>query len=575
MANRLLATFVLIAAITTLLHAQRPQGVIGAGLGAAFKAPYFQTAGTVRTLSADTAYVLTGIYYVDSTAVINIQAGTVILGDSTTGGTLCIKRGGKIYANGTAQRPIVFTTKNPPGDRRVGQWGGVILLGAARNNQSVNQVIEGGLHASAVYGGTNDDDSSGVMRYVRIEYGGIPFLVDNEINGLTMGSVGRRTVIEYVQTSFNNDDGFEWFGGTVNGRYLVSWRNLDDDFDTDFGWSGRVQFGYAKRDPDIFDASASSNSNGFESDNMGGSSGPWSARPTTTGVFSNMTLIGPAADTSQYNSISTKHDYGVFIRRRSSMSLYNSVVAGFRHGIVLRNDSTQWNASVDSLHIRNVSVQSGRRMIGVDTPPTSFATGGGFNGFDALAWFNTSGYGNLGSTARQPGAVGFGASAFTLGVGNDPRPALGSEPANAGTDFSYPKLAGFTTTSYRGAFDPSLPMSQQWTAGWTNFDPQFTDYLTDVQEVSNGMPERFELSQNYPNPFNPSTTIKFSLPRASYVTLKVYNVLGQQVAAPVNQQLNAGEFEVRFDAHELGSGTYFYRLTSDGSSVTRKMVVVK
>lgn len=566
---------VLVLCSAALSVAQRPQVVIGAGLGAPFKAPYFQPSGTVRTLSADTAYILTGIYYVDSMAVINIAPGTVILGDSATGGALCIKRGGKIYANGTADRPIVFTTRNAPGDRRVGQWGGIILLGSARNNQSVNQTIEGGLHPSAVYGGTNDDDSSGVLRYVRIEYGGIPFLPDNEINGLTMGSVGRRTVIEYIQTSFNNDDGFEWFGGTVNARYLVSWRNLDDDFDSDFGWSGRVQFGYAKRDPNIFDASSGSNSNGFESDNMGGSSGPWPARPTTNAIFSNMTLIGPASDTSQYGSISTKHDYGVFIRRRSSISIYNSLIAGFRHGVVLRNDSTQWNASVDSLQIRNTSLQSGRRMIGNDTPPASFSTGGGFNGFSAETWFNTAGWGNIGSSPRQPSAVGLSPAAFILGTGNDPRPTLGSEPATAGTNFSNPRLNGFIITTYRGAFDPALPVDQQWTARWTNFDPQNTNYLTDVEHVSPAVPEGFELHQNYPNPFNPTTRIGFTLPMSGLVSLKVYDLLGREVAELVNQQLQPGSYAVDFNAAHLASGSYVYRLATSAGVQVRRMMLVK
>ena len=120
MVKKLLTTSVLGLCLAALTFAQRPQAVIGAGLGAPFKSAYFQTVGTVRTLSADTAYILTGIYYVDSTAVLNIQPGTVVLGDSASGGTLCIKRGGKIYANGTAQRPIVLTTKNAAGDRRAG-----------------------------------------------------------------------------------------------------------------------------------------------------------------------------------------------------------------------------------------------------------------------------------------------------------------------------------------------------------------------------------------------------------------------------------------------------------------------
>lgn len=558
-----------------MAFAQRPTAVIGAGEAAGFKAPYFQTSGTTRTLSPDTTYILTGIYYVDSLAAIIIPAGTVIMGDSATAGTLCIKRGGKIIANGTAQRPIVFTSRKPAGQRAPGDWGGIIILGSARNNQGFNTVIEGGLHPSAVYGGTNDDDSSGVIRYVRIEFAGIPFLTDSEINGLTFGSVGRRTVVEYVQASFTNDDSFEWFGGTVNARYLVAWRGLDDDFDTDFGWSGRVQFAYAKRDPAIVDLSPASNSNGFESDNQGGSGGPWPARPTTSGLFVNVTLLGPLADTAGYGSISNKHDYAAFLRRRTAMSIYNSVLAGYRHGIVLRNDSTHYFASVDSLQIRNTSVQSGRRMTGNDTPPTSFSSGSGFGGFSAATWFSSAGWGNLGTTARQPSDIGLGANAFALSTANDPRPALGSEPATAGTNYASPRLAGLTAVNYRGAFDPELPMSQQWTAGWTNFDPQNTNYLTDVEQISESIPSGFVLKQNYPNPFNPSTTITFDIPAGTFVSLNVYNTLGQEVASLVNGQLAAGSYEARFNGADLPSGTYIYRLAANGSVQTRKMVMLK
>lgn len=573
--QRVLIVIVLSFACMVQVRAQKPETVIGAGLGAGFKAPYFQLSGTVRTLSADTNYILTGIYYVDSLAAIVIQPGTVIFGDSATGGSLVIKRGGIIHANGTSDQPIVLTSRFAPGNRRPGQWGGVILLGSARNNQSLNQTVEGGLHPSAVYGGTNDDDSSGVMRYVRIEFGGIPFLTDNEINGLTMGSVGQRTVLEYIQVSMNNDDAFEWFGGTVNARYLVAWRNLDDDFDTDFGWSGTVQFGYAKRDPAMFDASPSSNSNGFESDNQGGSNGPWSARPTTSGIFVNTTMIGPLADTSQYNGISPKHDYAAFLRRRTAVSIYNSILAGYRHGIVIRNDSTHHNASVGDLQIRYTSLQAGRRVIGNDTPPASFATSGGFNGFSAETWFLTSGWGNMGYTPRRPSDIGLASSAFDLNPNNDPRPAIGSEPTTAGTDFSNPRLSGLVNVPYRGAFDPALPMNQQWTSGWTNFDPENTQYVTSVSETGGGVPDRFTLLQNYPNPFNPATTIQFSLPQSGRVTLSVYNVLGEQVATLVDQELRAGSYQSQFNAENISSGVYIYKLSTGTFTETRKMILTR
>ena len=150
-----------------------------------------------------------------------------------------------------------------------GDWAGVVLLGNAPTNASFNGVqgvgaIEGGVNNSdglGLYGlglhGPNPADNSGILRYVRIEYAGYAFLPDKEINGLTFGGVGNKTIVDYVQVSYANDDSFEWFGGTVNCKHLISFRTLDDDFDTDNGFSGKVQFGISLRDSAVADISKS------------------------------------------------------------------------------------------------------------------------------------------------------------------------------------------------------------------------------------------------------------------------------------------------------------------------------
>jgi hypothetical protein len=197
-------------------------------------------------------------------------------------------------------------------------------------------------------------------------------------------------------------------------------------------------------------------------------------------------------------------------------------------------------------------------------------------GFNVSTWFNTTSYGNLGGTAtRLPSAIGL---VNMTNLNNpDPRPGLTSEPATAGVEFvNLNQLAGgfFIPTTYRGAFDPALLMSQQWTAGWTNFDPQNTVH-TDVEDITGGTALSYTLAPNYPNPFNPTTTLRFSLPEAGYVTLKVFNMLGQEVATLLDRELNAGEFETEFNASELGSGTYISRLASNGTVLTRKMLLLK
>ena len=188
----------------------------------------------------------------------------MIKGDKATKGTLVINRGGKIMAEGTAEKPIVFTSKLGAGERSRGDWGGIILLGKAPINQATANIE--GLSQPFPYGGTDEHDNSGVMKYVRIEYAGIALSPGNETNGLTFGGVGDGTTIDYIQSSYGGDDAFEWFGGSVNCKHLISLGAWDDDIDTDFGFHGNIQFAAAFRERGLADESQS---NGFECDNDG------------------------------------------------------------------------------------------------------------------------------------------------------------------------------------------------------------------------------------------------------------------------------------------------------------------
>lgn len=564
-----------ITMVISLASAQRAQVILGPGKGNAnFRVPFHQPAGTTRTLSKDTTYVLTGWYFVDSTANFVIQPGTLILGDKASGGTLIIKRGAKINAAGTASSPIVFTSDQPSGNRNPGDWGGIILLGNAPTNKPTTQQIEGGFgtgipNSDASFGGSDPNDSSGVMRYVRIEFPGIAFAQDNEINGLTLAGVGRKTKIEYIQVSYSGDDSYEFFGGNVDMRYLVAYRGIDDEFDTDFGYSGRLQFLYGKRDPNYFDAGTGGESNGFESDNEG--SAPYTATPRTSPVFSNLTMVGPKADTSA--TVNPRFGWGALIRRASELSIFNSVIMGYPKGIDLRDTLTQRAASEGRLQIKNTSLQAQISVLNTTgapaTPIINFPT-----------WFTTSAYANRGATPRNTTDIGL-MNAFSLSNQNDPRPSATSELATAGTDYTSPKLdpTFFTAVSYRGAFDPSKPMSQQWTATWSNFDPQNTNYsngvFTGVDEIPGVVPASFELSQNYPNPFNPNTTINYSIPQNASVKLTVYDMLGREVQTLVSAYQNAGAYRVQFDASGLASGLYLYRLSAGAFQQTLKMVLTK
>lgn len=513
---------------------------------------------TDKTLSANKKYLLRGFVNVNEPATLTIPAGTIIYGEKSSKGTLIINRGAKINAVGTATKPIIFTSQQPVGQRAAGDWGGIILAGKATINvPGGTATIEGG--TGTVYGGganPNDDDNSGIMKYVRIEFPGIAFLPDNEINGLTFGGVGRGTTIDYIQVSYSGDDSFEWFGGTVNVKHLIAFKGVDDEFDTDFGFRGNLQFLFGLRDPNIADISGS---NGFESDNDGSGT---ANTPKTQPIFSNVTMVGPLI-TPSFTAFNPNFKRALHIRRSSLCSMYNSVAMAYPVGLFVQSANSANGATAGDLQIRN-SIIAGTAKAS-DLLTTDVA------GFDVAAWFNTTGFGNKTfTTSDEVGLV----DPFNL-TKPDPRPKTNS-PAVGAASFSNAKLPNtfFVPTTYIGAFDPS---GSRWDEGWTNYDPQNVNYNapTNIEKQQNEIPVQFELTQNYPNPFNPSTEIKFSLPKSGFVNLSVYNLLGEKVAELVNENLNAGIYNYQWNAKNLTSGVYIYRLESENISLTKKMTLLK
>lgn len=229
-------------------------------------------------------YLLKGWCYVTYGSVLTIEAGTVIKGDKETRAALIVEPGGTLIAKGTADAPIVFTSEMPAGQRKPGDWGGLIVCGYARNNKDIMQ-IEGG--PRTMHGGPDNEDSSGILSYIRVEFAGYPFQRNREINGLTFGSVGSGTQVDHIQVSYANDDAFEWFGGTVDCRYLIAYHCWDDDFDADNGYSGTCSHLLAIRHPRIADITGS---HAFECSNNGTDS---PATPTTAALFENAVVYGP------------------------------------------------------------------------------------------------------------------------------------------------------------------------------------------------------------------------------------------------------------------------------------------
>ena len=272
------------------------------------------------TLTSDKVWTLKGYVYVTDGAKLIIQPGTIIISDIAEKGALCIERGAQIIAEGTAAKPIVFTSGKPAGERTPGDWGGIVILGKAKTNRSSEPTIEGGI--GRPYGGTNDQDNSGILKYVRIEYAGIAALPNSEINGLTLGGVGSGTTIEYVQTIYANDDAFEFFGGTVSPKNLYAFATADDDFDFDFGYTGTVTNGVSKRDPKFVDNGDAGN--GVECDNDGTGS---SAQPFTHPKLIGMILVGPFDASSL-----TNHNLGLRWRRATQFTITNSKILGYMKG---------------------------------------------------------------------------------------------------------------------------------------------------------------------------------------------------------------------------------------------------
>ncbi len=275
-----------------------------------------------RTLTVGT-WTLKGYVYVKEGAKLTIPAGTIIKSDIIEKGALIVETGAQLFAEGTASNPIVFTSGQPKGQRRPGDWGGIIILGNATTNRGTNPrpIIEGGVGSS--YGGNNDDDNSGVLKYVRIEYAGIAAQPNSEINGLTLGGVGRGTTIENIMVAYGNDDAYEFFGGTVNCKNLIAYATSDDDFDFDFGYTGKIQYGISIKHPQFADPGDAAN--GIEADNDADGS---NATPNTRPELSNFTFIGPnnGANTQANHNLANRW------RRNVHFVLRNSIMLGHQKG---------------------------------------------------------------------------------------------------------------------------------------------------------------------------------------------------------------------------------------------------
>jgi hypothetical protein len=398
-----------------------------------------------------------------------VQAGTKIVGDTAVpGSSLWILRGARIEANGTAVAPIVFTSQRSAGNRKPGDWGGVVIVGNGIINRSGTPILtEGGAAGVAedYSGGGNNADNSGTLRYVRIEFAGYDISggAGQELNALSMYAVGRGTTLEYVQTMAGLDDSFEWWGGAVDGRYLISYESGDDHFDATEGYQGRNQFLIALQTQRLTPAPGSgtfsSDPRGFEIDGCDPAvsgctvTATGTSAPYTNPTFANFTLIGPG------NLAGFPNDgNGATLRRGTAGLWLNGVMARYKGTAINVRDA--WSDTLlsqyDSLNI--VSVLLAQNAANYDTTAN----------FGQAAKFAADAHQAYAASVAVDTLLGISLNP----AGLDWTPKAGSPATTGGNSAPAARVTGFfagtwANTTYLGAADPAGP---KWWQGWSAYN---------------------------------------------------------------------------------------------------------
>jgi hypothetical protein len=389
------------------------------------------------TLSNDRDWLLRGTVFVEAPNTLEIQAGTTIYGENNTLGTLVIKQGAMIMAEGTADEPIVFTSDQPEGQRARGQWGGLIINGKAPINTGDYAWGEGN---TGKYGGDVADDNSGILKYVRVEFAGIEFSPDNELNGIAFQGVGSATTAEYLQVHFNQDDGIEFFGGTANLKYALCTGIRDDNFDWTDGWTGKAQFLVAQQKGDDADQ-------GIEADNNGENN---ELQPYSNPQIYNVTLIGdPSTDHGD------ESDTGILLREGTKGTLRNIIVMGFKNkaGLDIDDEVTHNWANSGDLSVQNcIFYENGPDNFSTDTDEYD---DDGVDHFDERAWAMTDGFNNYEATSSPiTNPYDLTNPDFrSTGVATDGTVPVATPPADG----------FFEQVNFIGGVDPN----NDWTQGWT------------------------------------------------------------------------------------------------------------
>lgn len=525
--------------------------------------------GQTYNWTNDKIYELDGFVYLEDGGTLNIQEGTVIKAKSTPStsdlaSTLIICRGAKINAIGTKDKPIIFTSNGDDlgttpsfGVNNRGQWGGVLILGKAKIGDTGGEDNIEGLPETeprALYGGNNDGDNSGTLRYVSIRYTGAELLPDEEIQGLTLGGVGNGTTIEYVESLSSNDDGIEIFGGTVNVKWFVSAFSNDESFDYDEGWRGFGQFWFAIVGND-------------KGDQPGEHDGP----EGTSNLLSypriyNATYIGPG-DTAK----AVKCPRVIHFKSKGSGVYGNSIFAHYAkagleledkpngqgddsYAIMLRDSIKMLNNLWYSAHWTHID------SIVTATAGAEDATASQLKAKMTGAWAN-----EILSTPPFI-SVGWGMDDFGQIQGSGdlwPMPKVSQAFQNLA---SLPNDPFFTQVGYKGAFDGF----NNWAAGWTGLDYHgFFQNHTSIEETDAA---GFDFNI-YPNPTTGVFNVELNVEKSQDVNVVVFDVTGKMVENTPVAKLSAGVHNITLSADAYTAGVYTVEVRTASGSKYSKLVV--
>jgi hypothetical protein len=518
------------------------------------------TSGQTLTLDATKVYLLTDLVVVEAGGKLVIPAGTIIRGAADLVNqklaSIFVNRGGEIQINGTKSNPVIFTSNADKGSRASEDWGGIVICGNAQSNQAsgvrfeASPLVPTALYSNTelgAYGGgssANNAENKVTITYARIEFPGLDYSTDKEINGLTLCAVGSGATLDNIMIYESGDDAFEWFGGTANAKHLIAVGTVDDDFDTDHGFTGTIEYGISVKNVNkyISDANGGGNtSNTFESDNDAAGAEVY---PKTAAKFFNITSVGPIAKgQTDAANIQTNPKYklawvrAALLRRNTQTSIYNSVFYGWPTAIDINDNKTLRNAGIINLSGSTASYKSLTE-----------------SSDDTLKLKNNE-FRGIASGFQAPGTT-FNRNAFVASIAN-------SETTTQKVD----TIASFLLKSFNMNTKVDSLGAYFGNNGATDAPSFMPPVVTGLEELN----EAGQLVSVYPNPSaNGSFDVAFSISNNENVSVQVINYVGQVVGSKEGS-LNAGNNLISFSG--ISSGVYLVKVTAnDSSSVVRVIV---